>query len=73
MLGRAEARLVIYEHQVERADLARMWEWFDQVGYNVDINRLVRSYPEAGWHDFRTWARQQDWSVLAANAEQARL
>jgi uncharacterized protein YbjT (DUF2867 family) len=46
------------------ADLARMWEWFDEVGYRVDTGALVRSYPEVGWHDFRRWAREQDWSVL---------
>ncbi|WP_242392108.1 NmrA/HSCARG family protein [Anaeromyxobacter oryzisoli] len=45
-------------------DLARMWEWFDQVGYGVDVERLVRTYPEVGWHDFRHWAREQDWSIL---------
>ena len=48
----------------QSADLARMWEWFDQVGYSVDVGALVRSYPEVGWHDFRQWAREQDWSVL---------
>ncbi len=46
------------------ADLARMWEWFDQVGYSVDLDALVRSYPDVGWRDFRRWTREQDWSVL---------
>ncbi len=41
-----------------------MWEWFDQVGYGVDVGALVRSHPEVDWHDFRRWAREQDWSVL---------
>jgi uncharacterized protein YbjT (DUF2867 family) len=45
-------------------DLARMWEWFDQVGYSVNLDALARSYPEVGWHDLRRWAREQDWSVL---------
>ncbi len=53
-------------------DLARMWEWFDQVGYSVDVNGLARSYPEVGWHDFRVWARGQGWSVPAGRPEQAR-
>ncbi len=53
------------------ADLARMWEWFDQVGYSLDVDALVRSYPEVGWHDFPTWAREQDLSVLdVASPEQ---
>jgi len=52
------------------ADLARMWEWFDQVGYRVDIEKLW-GYPEVGWHDFREWARRQDWSIVdQAGAEQ---
>ncbi len=50
--------------RTESTDLARMWEWFDQVGYSVDLDALVRSYPDVGWHDFRRWAREQDWSVL---------
>jgi len=53
------------------ADFGRMWEWFDRVGYRVDVSALVRSYPEVGWHDFRHWAYGQDWSILdAAGPEQ---
>ncbi len=52
-------------------DLARMWRWFDEAGYRADPAALVRSYPEVGWHDFASWARRQDWSVLdAAGPEQ---
>jgi uncharacterized protein YbjT (DUF2867 family) len=46
------------------ADLALMWEWFDRAGYSVDLDALRQRYPEAGWHDFGRWAREQDWSVL---------
>jgi uncharacterized protein YbjT (DUF2867 family) len=45
-------------------DFARMWEWFDRVGYDADIQGLRRSHPEVGWHAFGDWAREQDWSVL---------
>ena len=45
-------------------DLARMFEWLDRVGYDCDVAALRRAYPEAGWHDFREWAHEQDWSVL---------
>ena len=45
-------------------DLARMWEWFDQVGYTVELDALARSYPDVGWHNFRQWTRAQAWSVL---------
>ncbi len=50
--------------RAQSKDLGRMWEWFDQVGYGVDIDSLVRSYPDVGWRDFRRWAREQDWRVL---------
>ncbi len=60
----AEAALSAVRSQSE--DQARMWEWFDQVGYNCDIDALARSYPEVGWHDLRRWAREQDWSVIGA-------
>lgn len=45
-------------------DAALMFEWFDRVGYSVDIARLRADYPEVGWHTFDDWARQQDWSAL---------
>ncbi|HVP69229.1 MAG TPA: NmrA/HSCARG family protein [Anaeromyxobacteraceae bacterium] len=52
-------------------DFARMWEWFDQRGTDVDLSALASAYPEAGWHDFGHWVREQDWTVLdAAGPEQ---
>jgi uncharacterized protein YbjT (DUF2867 family) len=68
-IGYAEAPLDVVRAQ--SADLARMWEWFDEVGYGVDVHALARAVPEVGWHAMRTWAREQDWSVLhAAGPEQ---
>ena len=65
----AEAALNAVRSQSE--DLARMWEWFDRVGYNCDIDSLRQVYPDVGWHDFGRWAREQDWSVIgAARSEQ---
>ncbi len=52
--------------RAQSADLGRMWEWFDETGYSVDIDALVRAYPEVGWHDLRSWAREQDWRALDA-------
>ena len=43
-------------------DSARMFEWFDGVGYDADIVGLRSRYPEVGWHRFSTWAREQNWS-----------
>src|SRR3712207_6050139 len=45
-------------------DGARMFEWFDQVGYSADIETLRREHPEVGWHTFEWWAKEQDCSVL---------
>jgi uncharacterized protein YbjT (DUF2867 family) len=49
-------------------DLARMFEWFDRVGYDADIVGLRVLYPEVEWHRFSTWAREQDWSAIAVPA-----
>ena len=45
-------------------DSAIMFEWFDRVGYQVDLAALRRDYPEVKWHSFETWTKLQDWSVL---------
>ena len=45
-------------------DGARMFEWFDQVGYSADIAALRRDHPEVGWHTFEEWATGQEWSAL---------
>ena len=49
-------------------DLARMFEWFDRVGYDADVVGLRGLYPEVDWHRFSNWAREQDWSARAAPA-----
>lgn len=45
-------------------DGARMFEWFDRVGYSADIEALRWEHPEVGWHTFEEWAKEQDWSAL---------
>ena len=45
-------------------DTALMFEWFDRVGYDVDIAALRRDFSEVRWHSFSDWAREFDWSVL---------
>lgn len=42
-------------------DQARMFEWFDRVGYDADILGLRSQYPEVAWHRFTSWAREQHW------------
>ena len=48
----------------QNEDWARMFEWFDRVGYDVDIEGLKQEFPEAGWVTFKEWARAQDWKAL---------
>jgi uncharacterized protein YbjT (DUF2867 family) len=45
-------------------DAALMFEWFERVGYDVDIAALQRDFPEVHWHNFTDWARGFDWSAL---------
>jgi len=44
--------------------MALMFEWFDRVGYNVDIGNLHREFPEVAWQDFSQWADSIDWGFL---------
>jgi uncharacterized protein YbjT (DUF2867 family) len=45
-------------------DGAKMYEWFDRVGYTVDRAALRREFPDVVFHDFESWAKMQDWSAL---------
>lgn len=47
----------------QNEDLARMFEWFDLVGYDADVVGLRSDYPEVDWHRFSAWAREQNWSA----------
>jgi uncharacterized protein YbjT (DUF2867 family) len=42
-------------------DNAKMFEWFERVGYTVDRPRLRRAFPDVAFHDFESWAKAQDW------------
>ena len=48
----------------DNADFAKMFEWFDKVGYSVDIEKLKQDYPEVKWQTLQDWAQEQDWSIL---------
>jgi uncharacterized protein YbjT (DUF2867 family) len=45
-------------------DGAKMYEWFDRVGYTVDRDALRRAFPDVAFHDFESWAKGQDWKGL---------
>jgi hypothetical protein len=36
----------------------------DRVGNDVDGADVRTRCPEVDWHDFGTWAKEQDWTVL---------
>ncbi|MGD1100297.1 MAG: NmrA/HSCARG family protein [Thermoplasmata archaeon] len=51
-------------------DFAKMYDWFNRVGYSVDIPKLKHDYPQVRWRSFREWSRMQDWSrVLPASTK----
>lgn len=52
-------------------DMALMFEWFDRVGYSVDIAALHRDFPEVPWLSFEDWVSKQDWRALHAAAAAA--
>lgn len=38
-----------------------MYRWFDRVGFTVDRAALRREFPDVAFHNFESWAREQDW------------
>lgn len=40
-------------------DLARMFEWYEKVGTNIDISSLHQEYPTVNWLSFKDWARSK--------------
>lgn len=68
-IGYQEIPIAVARQQSE--DAARMFEWFDRVGYDVDIATLHREFPEVGWHSFADWAREFDWSTLGRTSSAA--
>jgi uncharacterized protein YbjT (DUF2867 family) len=58
------------EVRKQSEDFAKMYDWFNRVGYSVDIAKLKRDYPQVHWRSFREWTRIQDWSrVLPASTK----
>ena len=45
-------------------DMAAMFEWFDAVGYNVDISSLYKRFSDVDWQRYSQWADSQDWTFL---------
>jgi hypothetical protein len=51
--------------------LARLFDWLDRTGDQVDIATLHARYPEVGWQSFERWAESQDWKQLTKPATAA--
>ena len=49
-------------------DGARMYEWFDRIGFTVDRATLRREFPDVAFSDFESWAKTQDWNALLRSA-----
>jgi uncharacterized protein YbjT (DUF2867 family) len=49
-------------------DGAKMYEWFDRVGYTFDRAALRHEFPDVAFHDFESWAKAQDWKILLQSA-----
>lgn len=50
--------------RAQSEDMARMYDWFNRVGYSVDIKELEKTYPEVSWPKFDDWAEKQNWGLL---------
>lgn len=46
------------------AELGKMFQWFTEVGFGIDLEDLHRRYPEIGWHRYADWAGARSWSIL---------
>lgn len=69
-LTRITGHHVIYEAlpvsvvKQQSDDMAAMFEWFDRIGYNVDIPELHRSFSDVNWQSYSQWVASQDWQFL---------
>ena len=75
ILTKAIARPIRYQEipiaaaRQQSEDAALMFEWFDRVGYDVDIAALHRDFPEVRWHGFADWAHAFNWSASGLPGE----
>jgi len=45
-------------------DMGAMFEWFDSVGYNVDVPKFHKSFSDVDWQSYSQWVDSQDWQFL---------
>ncbi|MBI4396232.1 MAG: NmrA/HSCARG family protein [Elusimicrobia bacterium] len=74
ILSNKTGRRIVYNElplsqlQAANEDFAKMFDWFNRVGYHVDLNALRTNYPEVPWKTFEQWAKSFDMSVLEQTA-----
>jgi uncharacterized protein YbjT (DUF2867 family) len=74
ILSRVTGREISYREiplaaaRQQNEEAAIMFEWFDRVGYDVDIAALHAAFPEVRWHSFADWAAGFDWSALGGSS-----
>lgn len=74
ILSRVTGREIRYEGfppeylQQHSEDMALMFKWFDSHGYVADLPALQRDFTDVHWLGFEDWAKEQDWSILTADA-----
>ncbi|MCG8426517.1 MAG: NmrA/HSCARG family protein [Chromatiales bacterium] len=45
-------------------DMAMMYEWFDRVGYSVNIAELHKTFSDVDWQSYTQWVESQSWQFL---------
>lgn len=48
-------------------DAAKMYAWFDEAGFKVDLAPLRREFPDIAFHNFEAWAKTQNWNALPSS------
>ena len=48
-----------------------MFQWFNEVGYSINISQLKQKFPTLPWTTFKKWAAKQDWSILEKHKKHA--
>jgi uncharacterized protein YbjT (DUF2867 family) len=50
-------------------DVAVMFEWFDRIGYSVNVPALSKRVPKVHWCTLLEWAGAQDWKSILRPAD----
>ena len=45
-------------------DMAAMFDWLANIGYDVDRQKLHEKFSDVNWINYSTWAASTNWSVL---------